>query len=85
MTKELCSQKLNCCESLETFLASQLTIGIGEVLRRIIEKAVMSVVKKESVQTGSSLQICASQVAGVKSTNNSMVDLFESDNSDAVL
>ena len=85
MTKELCSQKLNCRESLETFLASQLTIGIGEVLRRIIEKAVMSVVKKESVQTGSSLQICAGQVAGVKSTNNSMVDLFESDNSDAVL
>ena len=56
-----------------------------EVLRRIIGKVVISVVKKEIVQAAGSLQICAGEVAGVESAIHSMVDLFESDNSAAVL
>ena len=60
ITKKPCSQKLSCHESLEALLASQLIrlnkppgvrpTGIGEVLRRIIGKPIMSVVKKEVVQ-----------------------------------
>ena len=80
---------------METLLASQLIplnkslgvrpIGTGEALQRIIGKAVMSVVKKEVIQVASSLQVCASQVPGVESAIHSMVDLFESNNSTAVL
>ena len=86
---------MNCYESLEALLASQLIplnkspgvrpIGIGEVLRRIIGKAVMSVVKKDVVQAAGSLQVCAGQVAGVETAIHSMVDLFETDDSAAVL
>ena len=95
MTKKLCSQKLSCHESLEALLSSQLIllnrspgvrpIGIGEVLRKIIGKFVMSFVKREVVQAEGSLQVCAGQVTGVESAIHNMVDLFESDNSDAVL
>ena len=95
MTKKLYSRKTSCHESLEALLASQLIplnkspgarpIGIGEVLQRIIGKAVMSVVKKEIVQAAGSLQVCAGQVAGVESAIHCIVDLFESDNSAAVL
>ena len=82
-------------ESLEAFLASQLiplnkstavrSIRIAEILRRIIGKAVMSVVKKEVIQAAVSLQVCSGQVAGVESAIHSKVDLFKSDNSAAVL
>ena len=58
---------------------------IGDVLRRIIGKVEMSVVKKEVVQLLGSLQVCTGQVAGVESAIHSMVALFESDNSAAVL
>ena len=58
---------------------------IGDVLRRIIGKVEMSVVKKEVVQALGSLQVCTGQVAGVESAIHSMVALFESDNSAAVL
>ena len=95
MTKKLCFQNLSCHESLEALLPGRLIplnklpsvrpIGIGKVLRRIIGKAVMSVVKKEVVQAAGSLQVCAGQVAGVESDIHSMVDLFESDNSATVL
>ena len=57
MTKKLCSQNLSFHESLKPLLASQLIplkkspgvrpTGIGEVLRKIVGKSVMSVVKKE--------------------------------------
>ena len=39
----------------------------------------------EVVQAAGSLQVCAGQVAGVESAIHSMVGLFESDNSAAVL
>ena len=95
MTRKICSQKLSCHDKLEALLVSQLIplnkspgvrpieIG-GEVLRRIIGKVVMPVVKKDVVQADS-LQVCAGQVACVESAIQSMVDLFESDNSAAVL
>ena len=45
----------------------------------------MSVVKKKVVQPAGSLQVCAGQVAGVGSAIQSMFDLFERDNSAALL
>ena len=56
-------------------------IGIREASRRLMGKAVMSVVKKEVVQAIGSLQVCAGQVTGVELAIHSMVDFFEKDNS----
>ena len=80
---------------MDALIASQLIppnkspgvrpIGIGEVLRRIIGKVVMSVVKKKVVQAAGLLQVCPGQVADVESAIHRMVDLFESDISAAVL
>ena len=57
MAKELCSNEVEDPESLEALLACRLVpldknpglrpIGIGETLRRILGKAVMSVLKKD--------------------------------------
>ena len=58
-------------------------IGIGEASRRLMGKAVMSVVKKEVAQAAGPLQVCTGQVADVKLAIHSMVDFFESDNSAA--
>ena len=58
-------------------------IGIGEASRRLMDKAVMSVVKKEVAQAAGPLQVCTGQVGGVKLAIHSMVDFFESDNSAA--
>ena len=45
----------------------------------------MSVVKKKVVQPAGSLQVCTVQVTGVGSAIHSMFDLFERDNSGALL
>ena len=76
ITEKLCFKKLGCHER---------PIGIGEVLRGIIGKAVMPVVKKEVVQAAGSIQVCAGQVTGVESAVHNMVDLLESDNSAPIL
>ena len=60
-------------------------IGIEEVLKTIIRKAVMSVVKTEVVQVSGSLKTYGSQVVGMKSAIHSMINLFESNNSAAIL
>ena len=60
-------------EGLEAFVASCLIalnkcpgvcpIGIGEVVRRIIAKAILSVVKLDILEAAGSLQLCAGQDA----------------------
>ena len=39
-------------------------IGVGEVLRRVFGKCVMSVTKKDVVEASGSLQLCAGQKSG---------------------
>ena len=61
-------------EGLEAFVASHLItlnmcpgvcpIGIGEVVRRIIAKTILSVVKLDISEAAGSLQLCAGQDAG---------------------
>ena len=95
MTKVMCASEVSKKESLEAFLACQLIplnkspgirpIGIGEVLRRIMGKAVMMVLKKDVIHSAGALQVCAGQQAGVESAIHSMVDLFESDTTSAII
>ena len=60
-------------------------IGVGEVLRRICGKCVMSVVKKDVVDASGSLQLCAGQKSGSEAAIHAMHTIFESDDTDAVL
>ncbi|CAH3180463.1 unnamed protein product, partial [Porites lobata] len=71
MTRTLCTQYIDPM-TIEPLVANRLIpldkgegavrpIGVGEVLRRICGKCVMSVVKKDVVDASGSLQLCAGQ------------------------
>ena len=60
-------------------------IGVGEVLRRIGGKYIMSVAKKDVVDASGSLQLCAGQKSGSEAAILAMHAVFESDDTDAVL
>ena len=81
--------------SLEAFLACRLIpldknpglrpIGVGEVLRRIIGKVVMQVLRKDVQEAAGSLQVCDGQSGGCEAAVHAMRNVFEDDDSDAVL
>ena len=79
--KKLCTVE-NQSISLEAFLANRLIpldknpglrpIGIGEVLRRIAGKVIVSHLKEDVIQSVGSLQVCAGQDAGCESLIHAM-------------
>ena len=98
MAKNLCINKveiINGKTSLEAYTASKLIpldknpgvrpIGIGEVLRRIIGKAVISTIKPEIMKSAGSLQLCAGQEAGCEAATHAMNQIFLEDETDAIL
>ena len=60
-------------------------IGIGEVLRRIIGKAIIGEIKPEIMESAGCLQLCAGQKAGCEAGAHSMKEIFEEEDTDAVL
>ena len=54
-------------------------IGIGEVLRRIMGKAVMKIVKKDVQNAAGPTQLCAGQQAGCEAAVHVITDNFEQD------
>ena len=95
MTKQLCGEELNDPDSIEALLAGRLIplsknpgvrpIGIGEVLRRIIGKAVMSILRKDILVTSGNLQLCAGQKSVCEIAIHAAADLFDDDNNHGVL
>jgi len=89
------SAKKETSNSLEAFLASRLIpldknpglrpIGVGEVLRRIIGKALVQVIREDIVTSVGSLQVCAGQEAGCEAAVHAMHDIFNEEESEAVL
>ena len=81
--------------SLEPFLACRLIpldknpglqpIGIGEVLRRIAGKVVVTHFRTEIVTLVGSLQVCAGQEAGCESIIHAMQAIYEDETCQAVL
>ena len=73
--KKLCISNIE-DDSLEAFVACRLVpldkqpglrpIGVGEVLRRICGKVVMSVVKEDIIQSSCKAQMCSGQWQEVK-------------------
>ena len=60
-------------------------IGVGEVIRRIAVKAVMSLVKGDVQQATGSLQVCVGQPGGCEAAIHAMRSIYEDDNTDALL
>ena len=80
--KKLCTVE-NQSTSSEAFLTNRLIpldknpglrpIGVGEVLRRIAGKVIVSHLKEYVIQSVGSLQVCAGQDAGCKSLIHAMI------------
>ena len=60
-------------------------IGIGEVLRRIIGKAILGEIKADIIESAGCLQLCAGQKAGCEAAAHSMGEIFKEEATDAVL
>ena len=92
--RKMCTEHVS-DNSLEAFNACRLVpldkcpglrpIGVGEVLRRIAGKVVMSLAKKDVMEAGSNVQMCSGHQAGSEAAIHSMKDTFEKGESEAVL
>ena len=60
-------------------------VGVGEIVRRIIGKAVMVVTGEKVQQAVGALQLCAGQPAGVESAIHAMKGFLDDDESDGIL
>ena len=60
-------------------------IGIGEVSRRIICKAIISVIQDEIKEVAGTVQLCAGQEAGCEAGVHAMRDIFEDPSSEGAL
>ena len=93
VTKKLCTEELS--TSLEGFLACRLIplnknpglrpIGVGEVLRRIIGKVIVSVVRNDIISSVGSLRVCAGHEVGCEAAIQAMQTISEDEKTEAVL
>ena len=60
-------------------------IGIGEVVRRIIAKAILSIVSGDVQYAAGSLQLCAGQKAGAEAAVHAMNKAFNKSDCEAIL
>lgn len=94
VVKKLCTEEIR-DSTIESFLACRLIpldknpglrpIGVGEVLRRIAGKVIVSVLKKDIVTSVGFLQVCAGQEAGSEAAIHAMNTIFEEENTEAAL
>ena len=60
-------------------------IAIGEVARRILSKAILSIVRKDVLKVTGSIQLCAGQESGCQAGIHAMRKLLEDDTTEAAL
>ena len=94
LARRLCSAYVH-PEGLVAYLACRLIplnknsgvrpIGVGEVLRRIIGKAVMKVVSADVLQATGPLQLCAGHQAGCEAAVHAMKSIFQEDETEALI
>ena len=95
LTRTVCTEYVD-PSSLEALVASRLIpldkgegavrpIGVGEVVRRVVSKCVMKVVKPEVMEASGSLQLCAGQTSGTEAAIHAMRNIFDADETDAIL
>ena len=61
------------------------SIGVCEVVRRIVSKAILSIIGQDIQSTAGSIQLCAGQPAGIDAAIHAMVWIFDDDNTQAIL
>ena len=60
-------------------------IGIGEAVRRLIAKAILSIIRDDIQAAAGPLQLCAGQLSGCEAAVHSMRQLFSSPDIEAVI
>ena len=60
-------------------------IGVGETVRRIIEKAILFIIRQDILEVAGTLQLCVGQEAGGEAVIHAMRQLFQDDTSEAVI
>ena len=60
-------------------------IGVGEVLRRIIGKAVMRIVRLDVVTAAGPMQVCAGLEGGCEPLIHAMREIFNEDDTEGIL
>ena len=94
MAKRLCVDLVD-PKLLTPFLACRLIaldkcpgvrpIGIGDTSRRIIAKAILTIIQPDIQEVAGLYQLCTGQKAGVESAAHAAHKLFESDETEAIL
>ena len=94
MTRKLCTVEDE-HESLEAFVARRLVpldknpglrpIGIGEIVRRIAGKVVVSTIREDITESVVWVQVCAGQETGSEAAVHAMNEIFEEQDTEAVL
>ena len=92
--KKICTEKVSAV-SIEAFVTCLLIpldknpglqpIGVGEILRRIIRKVIVSVLKKEAVSSAGSLQVCAGKEAGSEAAIHAIEKISKVESTEADL
>ena len=93
-SKRLCTEFVD-PSALSSFVACRLIaldknpgvrpIGVGETVRRLIAKVVLSVLYNDIQSAAGSLQLCAGQLSGCEAAVHSMRKLFSSSDVEGVL
>ena len=60
-------------------------IGVGEIVRRIIGKTILSITSKGIEQAAGSLQLCAGQECGIEGAIHAMYQIYHRDDVHGVL
>ena len=60
-------------------------IGVGEVPRRIIAKAILQIIGGDVEETAGALQLCAGQDGGYEAAVHAMWSVFQAPKTEAVL
>ncbi|XP_065177350.1 uncharacterized protein LOC135808131 [Sycon ciliatum] len=60
-------------------------IGIGEVLRRIVGKAILSLLRDDILEAAGSLQLCSGHECGVEAAIHAMREVFADDETEGLL
>ena len=94
LARRLCTEVLD-FDNLQAYVACRLVpldkrpgvrpIGICEVARRIRSKAILTVIGGDIQQAVGTLQLCAGQAAGIEAAIDAMRQIYDDDNTEALL
>lgn len=68
-----------------TELVDPAAIGIGDVSRRIVAKAILNVVRQDVQEATGAVQLCAGQIAGIEAAVHAVRSFFHNDETEAIV